>query len=433
MSLSAKMKCMGTFFIISLLSFNACEQSGGFGLGEENITPVEFVLEEVEVTSSVVLLDSVVSSDVGRGLFGEVVDAGFGKSVFTAYTGLSANTALQPDIPEDAVFDSLKIRFQLGYIYDTTDNNRDLEISFVSIDEPFPDLNYENTDSFANGNRVIGSGKVKVNTLDSIYGIDGDDNWGREIFELLKDKDEKVTDQSNFRNFFPGFAIKAKEGTQNVFGFNPGQNFQVSFFYNESNEDNTGRIARGFTMNGSSVPASYSYEADRSGSIMSLLNETSTEFDAPLNGIQAGTGIVTKLDISGLESFVESKDKIIINLAELTVGPIEDLADGTEPPNFLFLFITDQTNTLIPSNQGFRAIQQDGANPIGKDFPLQLFYNPDTRTYSASITTYAQAYNRGDFRRNELFLYPSSMNVSFANFLVNPENIGFKIFFSEIR
>lgn len=58
----------GDFFIISLLSFNACEQSGGFGLGEENITPVEFVLEEVEVTSSVVLLDSVVSSDVGRGL-----------------------------------------------------------------------------------------------------------------------------------------------------------------------------------------------------------------------------------------------------------------------------------------------------------------------------------------------------------------------------
>lgn len=432
MSLLAKMKWMGAL-LMSLFLFNACEESGTFGLGEESITPVEFVLEDIDVKSSVVLLDSVVSSDVGRGLFGELNHPDFGQSVFTAYTGLSANTTLQPDISEDAVFDSLQISFQLGYIYDTTDSNRDLEISFTSIDEPYLDLNYINTDAFAKGMRTFGSGTVKINTLDSIYTIAGNKDWGREIFELVRAKDDKVTDQTNFRNFFPGFAIDAALGTQNMFGFNPGQNFQLSFFYNEPNEDNSERIVRNFTMNGVNVPNSYSFEANRSGSSYSNVTEQNVEFDTPLKGVQAGSGIVTKLDFSALETFVESKDKIIINLAELTVGPIEDIQDGTEPPSFLFLFITDETNTLIPSNRGFRAIQQDGSNPIGKDFPVQLFYNPETRTYSASITTFVQSYNRGDFRRNELFLYPSSMSVSFANLLVKPENIGFKIFFSEIR
>lgn len=432
MSLLAKMKCIGILFM-GLLIFNSCEETGGFGLGEVDITPVEFVLEEVDINSSVVLLDSVVSSDVGRGLFGELNDSHFGKTKFTTYTGLSANTSLQPDISEEAVFDSLKIRFQLGYIYDTTNSNRELEVIFSSIDEAYPDLNYQNTDSFAKGSRVIGTGIVKINTLDSVYTISGDQDWGREIFELLKAKDERVTDQTNFKNFFPGMAIDVVEGTQNVFGFNPGQNFQVSFFYNEPNEDNTERVVRGFTMNGFNVPSSYSFESNRTGSTFSNVTEESVAFDTPLLGVQAGTGIVTKLDISSLESFFESKENIIVNLAELKVGPIEELPDGTEPPRFLFLFITDELNTLIPSNRGFRAIQQDGANPIGKDFPVQLFFNPETRKYSTSITSYVQTYSRGDFRRNELFLYPSSMSVSFSSFLVKPENIEFKIFFSEIR
>lgn len=433
MNLLVKIRNCGALILI-LAIFNSCEKKGGFGIGTDDVAPVEFVSTDISIGSSVVLLDSIRTSGVGRILFGSSEHPVFGALEATGYVGLSARTAVQPTIPSTAQLDSVKINFKVGYAYDTSSNNRDLSIEIYNLVEEFPDTTYISSNSLEAGTRLLASGDVVVEKFDSSYTISADMTWGSEFFEGVRSKNENFTKQDNFRDFFPGFVIKSKAGQDNIFSITPGNSFELVFYYQEPNADNSGVVNKSFKMDTEFMPYFFNMNSDLSSTEFSEVQQVNTEYEnTPRLGLLTSFGLVPRFDLSALLPFSDDNPGLIINQAILEVGAIDDLPDGTLPPAYLVLFFTDDRNTLIPNGQTFRAVQVDGANPLGSANPVQLFYNAEDRVYRGSITSYVKSYYNGEFRRDQLFAYPAEMNQSVKSLSLSKEKINLKIFYSELR
>jgi hypothetical protein len=434
MNLLAKIKNCG-ILMLGLAIFNSCEEKGEFGIATDDVAPVEFSTVDVPVGASMVLMDSIITSDISIALFGQLNNSPFGNPVSaTGYIGLAANVLNQPDISDDAVLDSVQINFKIGYLIDTALANRALSLELYPIAEEFYDTTYINTNSLAIGDELLASGQFQIDAFDSVYVMDVTEDWATEFFEGVRTDDSKFISQDEFEAFFPGFAIKANAVMDNnIYGIQTGSTFELAFYYSEPNADNTETLNKEFSMSASGMPNFYNVTVDRSGSSFESVVETGTEYETSLLGVHAGEGLVPKVDFSGLEEFSNNFPEVIVNLAEITIGPIEDFPDGEYPPFSLSFYMTDERNTRIPDRLTFRSIQEDGANPLSSSSPVRLFYDPDKKTYSGSITSFVKAYQSGVISRNDFFVYPSLMNSSLNGFTFSRDNLKLKIFYSEVN
>ena len=421
---------------LSLILFNSCEEREQFGLDSDDVAPVEFLTEEISIPSSIVVLDSVITDQNGRLMVGRANDTGFGTVNATSYMAVSLNTLFLPDLTENAILDSVKMTFQPLYLYDTASDNRTLGLRVTTIGEEFRDTTYINSSTLLNTNEVIGEGEVEIIDFDSIYSIDLDLSWANVIFDGIRNDEAAFTDQSLFDDFLPGIILSSLESSNNIFGLRPRTEVDLLFYYRDINDSGV-EISNVINLDGGILPYFFNITADRSTSQFAEVNQLETEFDGPaLRMIQSGSGVVTKLDFSPLEVFANENQENIVNLAEIEIGPIDELPDERTPPIAFFLYITDDRNRLISDNQTFRAIQIDGVNVIGSSqqpTPVALVYDSDTRTYRASITSYIQAYVAGDYRRDDIFLYPIDMTIATSTVLFDPANIKLNIFYSELR
>lgn len=436
MNLLVKIRNCGALLLI-LAIFNSCEEKGGFGIATDDVAPVEFVSTDVGVQMSVVQLDSIKTSDISRALFGKITGTPFANPLTAkGYIGLSANVALQPGIDEVATLDSVFINFNINYLFDTSANNRNLEIELYDIAETFKDTTYISTNTLAEGTNLLASGQFEIVDLDSTYTmrVDPSTQWVQDFFQGVKSDNENFISQSKFEEYFPGFVIKSTDNVNNVFGLQTGASFEIIFYYSEPNADNSGIAANDFKMSASGMPNFYNLEIERAGTAFAPVTEVNTQYDnTSVVGVQAGAGLVTKVDISDLENFSNSVSDIIINSAVLEIGPIEDFPNGQSPPVGMALFLTDDRNTVIPDRSSFRSIQSDGSNPLASGNPVNLIYNPETKMYEGSITSFAKAYYDDVYRRNYFFLYPSEMTISLKGFTLTRDKINLKIFYSELR
>ncbi|WP_420388211.1 DUF4270 family protein [Roseivirga sp.] len=420
--------------MLGLAIFNSCEEKGGFGIATDDVAPVEFVSTELDINSSMVKLDSIITSRQGRLLVGNVNHPDFGALETVGYTALSARTAVQPEIPSAAQLDSVKFNFRIGYAYDTTSSNRDMGLEIYDIGEEFPDTTYISSNTRQIGNRLLASGDFVIEDFDSTYTMHADMTWGNEFFEGVRSKNSNFTDQNNFRTFFPGLTVKSKADQGNVFSIVPGETFEVIFYYQQPNSDNTDVVNLSFKMDTQSMVYFYELKSDLSTTQFAEIQDVNTPYEnTPKLAMLTSLGLVPRIDLSELSTFSDANEGIIVNEAILEIGPIDDMPDGTIPPNFILLYLTDERNTLIPNGTSFRAVQFDGANQLGGGNAVQFFFNPDDRVYSGSITSYVQSYYNDGFRRDQMFIYPSEMNFSLKGLTIPKDQVSLKIFYSELR
>ena len=272
--------------------------------------------------------------------------------------------------------------------------------------------------------------------LDSVYSLTVDNAWANEVFNGLKDEDdERFTDPDEFDRWFPGLKFVTEGSVNNIFGFAPGQSLEFRFYFNEPSSDGSGRTEnREIAISGNASPHFYSLEVDRSNTAYSQVEEPEIEYEAQNSLlVHSGAGVVSKINISELSDFAVNNDKVIVNLVELTIGPINDLEPGATAPEALYLYFTDDQNTLIFDNNNVRGIQQDGVNVLSSSFPVRLQYDAESKTYTNSITSYVQNYYNDIFRRDFVFMFPSDMNNTANAFELNPDLINIKIYYSELR
>lgn len=432
MNLLAKVRICGAL-ILSLTIFNSCEEKGDFGLGSDDVAPIEFTAEDISLSTGVVWLDSINSANLGRVFVGENTSSDFGEMTAKGYMALDLNETVHPTLTAEDILDSVKINFSVNFLYDTSSANRTFNLRAYKIGEAFPSDRYITRSELIQTNELIASGDILIDTFDSIYSADVDLNWAQQVFDGIRDDNVTFDTQLGFNGFFPGFVFRHEGASENIFGIATGTNFEVVFYYSVPL---TGGIisSRTITMTGTGQPTFHHLTADRSATEFAVVQETGVEYDQVSKlAVQSGVGLVTKLNLSDLERFANENDDAIVNLAQMTLGPIGDLPQGVSPPSTLLLLLTDERNTVISDGGALRAIQEDGVNVISQNFPLQLRYNETDRTYTASVTSYVQSYLNNTFRRNEVFIYPSNMNLSANGLTLGLDDLQIKIFYSQLR
>lgn len=434
MNLLDKKKSFGAL-VLGLLLFVSCEKNGPFGLSSEDVAPVEFSSIEIPVTSSVVWLDSVQSSDLSTMLVGSFQSSTFGNIEATGYTKLHLNRDLITLVPSESILDSVRLNLDFNYVFDSSAMAANWGYNVFSVNRGITDTLHITTDEARVSDSLWATSDLEILDFDSTYSTEFNEVWGQVLFDLMKDEDERVEDQEAFESFFRGIAFKAKPGAgENIFGVQVGEPTSVTLYYREPGIGGNIDVQNEHNLVMNTVTRFYNLTVDRSATPLSFLEETNVEY-TPADDkryVQSGAGIVTKIDISQFRDLI-TEDPRLINLAELSIGPIDELEEETPPPNILFLALTDDRNTLIRDRNTYRFVQSDGNNPIGSSAPAQLVYNSETRTYSGSITSFLQTYFSGRFQRDEFFLFPSNMNTGVNGFAFDAEDVKLKIIFSELQ
>lgn len=437
MNLLAKIRVFGAL-MMALIIFNSCEESGSFGLGADDISQVQFSSDSISIGTSIVWIDSINTADLGRVVIGEHQNSGFGAMSATGYVGLDLNETAQPILISGDRFDSAKLNVSINYLFDTTSLERTFNPRAYQIGEPFPNNSAYNTQTeFDQSSTLIATGDFQIDSFDSTYALDVDTDWANLVFEGIRNNLSSFQSQAGFEQFFPGFVFRHEGSSNNLFGISAGEDFELVLYYSQPANDGTGTFRnREITLNNSGRTSFYNLTVDRSLTDFAFVNAKHVAFDAGNKAVvQSGAGLVTLLDLSDFQRFTDenSDNSIIINLAEIRIGPIDELPNGIAPPSSLSLLLTDERNTVIEDGASFRSIQRDGASILSSRAPLELLFDSQSRSYVASVTTFTQAYFNNVFRRDKVFIYPNGINQSANGFTIDPSNIQIKIFYSQLR
>lgn len=444
---------IGQLLIIAVaLFFLSCHEENSV-LGYKNPNS-KFKARYVELTipSSVLLRDSLrtsnyyFSDEANRFLVGKYSDDKFGVITSNAVTQYFTTTATK--VGSTAVFDSVTLQLQFDLYHYGSNAVTPQTISIYEIDR---ELKIDSLVQYYNRSRVPYSRQVGTKTFtihpddfdkfatsstdyDTVITIKMplDPAFGQKIFNsALVYRDAASTADSLFIKYtefvkqFKGLMIKAEDGDK-VVGFDPSSNSRMILHYHETDKDSLS-LSLGF-----SPWASFNeISADRAGTPLMDLNQYYQDYlqESDSRYVQAGTGILTKLDFSPFYAFRDTAENILINSAELVIGDLE--TGGYTPPQYLALRVLN-TNTnrfkKLSSAQdtsdyaAYRGYILYDGNPSAAvvvepdlafyahgDQSSQLAYSSTTNSYSLVMSLFFQQLTRQDVER-----------TTYQNFVLHP-------------
>lgn len=350
--------------LLAALFLMACEDENSL-LGFRNpIYKFDVRYAEIPVSSTIFLMDSIRTSNLGgetnRILVGEHNDLRFGHIRTTGYSHILPNSFTAVDAT--AIVDSvvMHLRFDF-YHYGASDvSNQSFSIHELT-DRIYPDsvLSYFSNKSVAYDPAPLGSTFYLVNQEyfknqfqksnsekdTTVLRVKLNNSFGIKLMDRAKAGDTTYTRPSEFTKYIKGLAIVPTTSNK-IVGFdlnntiNAGSGIsKVVVHYHTASEDS---LALNFSFGGAQFTR---IEADRSSSDLSPLSEFYQEF-TPSNDwryLQAGTGLVAKLDFSNFIEFHENNPFMIVNSAELVIKGLQDHA-AYDPINSFTLHVLKQNN-----------------------------------------------------------------------------------------
>jgi hypothetical protein len=357
---------VGQLLIIAVaLFFFSCEEENNL-LGYKNPTSkFQSYTVEIPIESSIILLDSVKSSngiftnETDRILTGEFVDPDLGKVTSTAISQFFSYSAEQ--IKDGATLDSAKLAFPYdGYYYGS---NAETDIVFKAF-RLNTRLDYLQRRTYISRTEVeLGEEVGSVSTFimpdslgvsgpatkpdasfDTLF-IDLSQSFRDELWKVVTDYKQDVNNVfvslEKFTDQFKGIAIQTESDKNIAIGLRSFASQMILYYHapNDEGEDvkYTVRFKTRENVNGTlSHLVTYSrMVADRSGSVLAGLDGFMNEFDpGDHRYVQAGTGVVTKLNFDKFYEFVDTVNtNVIINEAELSIGGIVANPEGENLPS----------------------------------------------------------------------------------------------------
>jgi hypothetical protein len=353
MNLWAKSLRQLAIFAVALFFFS-CEDDTISGY--KTNPKFDIIYKEFDVPSSVILLDSVrtsnfTTSELSRFLVGQLDDENFGNIKATAFSQFFTSASFI--LPNTAVFDSVSLTLRYDLYYQGV---KDFSPQTIEIHELTDKINpslaqyYFNTSNNAVGDK-LGSKTFVFNT-DSIDTFLAATNFTRAIYNTIPlttpegvefgsrifataeryrdtpEIDSALYTYGEFIELFKGIRISATTANK-VMGFNAQGSF-IKVSYHESGKTDP----RSFTLALGPVGISYTHiDADRSSTELSGLTAYSTPYlpSSDLRYIQAGTGIATQIDLEEFTTFLaaDSNKNLIINEAALVITAVEPVEYDT--------------------------------------------------------------------------------------------------------
>lgn len=428
--------------LAATLIFFGCENPSVIGLeldpNENNVGVYE---KEFILPSSVILNDSINTTRDSRLLVGKFDDPFFGTATAKAFSQVTRDGEFVA-INTNGVLDSIIFNFEMSYVHGEYGAFFQSINVYQLTDTLFANSNVsyfaDDTTRYATRNPIAAKSFIYSPTKDTIIRIKAEPFWAADFFNKFLDG----TDANELQNDVKGFALIPGNENTFVFGFNP-VNSNISMHYHTEADDSlVYRLS--FNTSGQNAVRYNHISADRSRTELESLTEAGDEI-IPASGklyTQAGTGIHTKISLEPVRNFIDSLGNIIINRAEILIGPVDPLTSleyYVKPPltlafikgdsvgnNFwAYQQLTDQRlfNYVVMSDQGY----------IGLNSQLKLFppYDSASRTYDGVPTLFLQ-YLRDDLIEfNDIVVLPAD-RTSLNRFIVPADNIRFKIHYTNL-
>ncbi|HYG19759.1 MAG TPA: DUF4270 family protein [Ohtaekwangia sp.] len=370
--------------------FFSCQDETSF-LGYPNPSPkFNIAYVDIPIGSSVLLMDSVRTSnfdatnDLNRFMIGKTDDPVFGSSTASSFAQFYPAAKIADD---SVVFDSLVMHLRPDFYVDGANGNTNQKFNLHRINEPFSyrytvttttntggqQKPFESTYSFKRlfyNKSTVGHDPAPIGTLDfpvdyAEYVSERDDPsvdekfilrtrldnaFGEELLTLLADTaftNDLSSNPDLFFEEFHGIAI-VPEQSDKVVRFNPDSiDFRLYYHTLKANGSNKDTLSLPISIGRNGLASFNAITTDRSGAELATLTSYYEEFDLGNDKryIQAGTGIVTKLDFSKFVEFAHSDtiEQMVINSAELIISNVDD-PDHNEPPSNLLLTVVKENN-----------------------------------------------------------------------------------------
>jgi len=403
----------------------------------------------VNLKAHLVQVDSISTESTGRILVGRYNDPFFGLTVTKSYSQVWA--AGIPVIDETSVYDSLVLQLKYDYqhgdevgqinnllVYQLTENLADSTLYFTTSEtdrssEPIGKGTFQYVVDFVDD--------VAIVNLDTTIRVGLSDALGEDIFNRAKDPDDTTFNTPrNWISYFKGIALEADTDFQTITGFSTQDsrtNMMLYWHYDDDGEIRNSSFLFSFEIGTHYSNISY----DRTGTAIEGIDESYVSGVASDGNIyiQAGSGLVAKIDFTPLLEFSDSLEYMVVNSAILTLGSVEPYSSYVLPPGKIIYYFTDSTNFISTNeNGGIRTIQVDDprVNPNGVGSPLETSFVVDDgdiiESYSDRISSYVQAVINGTIDKHQVLVYPNPFSNSFTidRLLLDPENINLEIYFT---
>ncbi|MCR9016157.1 DUF4270 domain-containing protein [Aquiflexum gelatinilyticum] len=440
-------KLSAILFIVLTIA-TSCEDPSNIGLelDPEN-NQIGVFYQEISLSASVVLQDSLSTTNSGVLVYGNEESDFFGKTESIGYTRLFFNRDIARP-KENAILDSVRFLFNMREVL-TADTINPKTINVHLLTEQIRDVDYYNFSSVAYEPTPSFSATFDfTDRQDTIVSTKIDNALTQEIFDELKDG-RYFQDIFSFREFLPGLAFKAEEGENVGFSTVIGNNTGFIFYF-KNEGDTVSRaypIATGINFN---LARHFSQVInDPTGTPIEVVTEPTTSYDlGQYAGGKSTFGMYIKLDMSPLDEFLDTLENANFNQVTLEMGPVVNFSADRLPPQFHIMFFTNETNEVLFRTDGLpMAVQPEGrvqvdpvtSEPIYSDQPALLAFINNEKFYRQFITSHVNALYRKKMPRRDFLLYPAvstqdrNFIQSLKDYVIDQNTIKMKIFYSRSR
>lgn len=405
-------------FSFVVLFVSACRKGDQIGL-PKNENPISMEMTDtVTVIASTYLLDSLPSSNSGSILLGQVEDPDFGKTRLSSYLQIGIPAFNNGSIPDDALFDSLNLVLKYNkYVYGDTNEVQKFSvhqlskrIKLIKVEQA---VEPEERPIFVKEEALYSTSKIDYDPLplaelsvlpkpfsSDTLSIPLRKSLGQELFKMLLNKDSRLNVNEDFLNYFKGLALITGNTGKSVLGFDAEKLKMVLYYHYKGADGFPKKGSVQFNLNDKQYQFNH-IDADRNKTKLQALNYHSRELSAEATNkelfVQAGTGIVTKLSLPGLTSFLQQPG-IGVNDAELVIETESSSYKVFKAPRELNLFISNSANTptQVLTNTDGKSIQMAKFQP-GNDAGSKA-------KYIFSLAGYIDAIRKGKYKKTSLML-----------------------------
>ncbi|HCE56864.1 MAG TPA: hypothetical protein DER09_03455 [Prolixibacteraceae bacterium] len=372
-----------------LISIAGCTDDGSesFSIGEKylsNQTSVTLI-DTFSLGLSTILIDSISTTSPDNFLVGSFTDEYFGKMETSAWFQIDKPDSVA--INEESVFDSLTIQIRLnGLSYGDTLQPFTLSVHRVTETMEAPDeVYFYNTTHFQYDENPIGS--VVFNprpNRDNELEFRLNDALGAELMKFLLNKSDEIASTDNFLEYFKGLVLLGGSDSKTVLGIAAADSVLSVVLHTHYIGEEREEIEYNFPIYTSGAYFN-NIEGDRTGTEIQNLLTQKEEIPASLTGdktfIQAGTGILTRIDFSSLTRIMEIEDRYIFYKAELILKPFPKSNCQVDFPGEVIMYSTDKSNRIIS------VLTDSDSETITAEFGFDSQYN-EANYYKLDITDF---------------------------------------------
>ncbi len=442
---------LGLVLGLALLLFNSCEEPGRIGIDDVDPDALAFktTYSSFILPAKLIQVDSLITSNAGALMVGKDQDPYFGEVVAKSYTQLWLSNT--PNFSEDAVYDSMVL--QLPFFNVSGTDIRSLnDIKIYRLEEDLDVFRaYYNFSELTVSDQIGETSFVyftenidedEVVKLDTMIRINMSNDLGIEFFDKIKDEDDTIfSSNANFLDYFKGISIESGDRYSSITGFDQDNDDAIIVLFYHVFDTEGEPVASSYIFNIKNSTHFNNIKYDRTGTPIEGTEEPYIEHSASDEYLycQSGTGLGIKFDFQPLLDYADSVGPMIINLAILTLGSVDEFPQYLQPPSSVIYYYTDSTNRRVFDDAGFpRTIQQDNPNvdAAGAQFALNAKFKIDEeeypKSYSDGVSNTLQAMIEGRIDKQHVVAVPlPTINaVSVSRFRLNPQNIKLEIYFT---